>query len=77
MEYIYRVTSSTNNSFDEYEYHVPTIKTVKDLKKGKKIIFINPRTKQKKVFSIEFMKGNTQQVKLRNSHMTIVLKRIK
>ena len=75
MKYIYRLVSSTNDSLSEYEYHVPTIKTVKQLIKGEQITLFNPRTRQTKRFSIDYIKGNTNQLKLRNSNITIVLKR--
>ena len=76
-QYIFKVTNSPSNSLVGYEFVAPTIKTVKDLKEGNKITLRNPETKQVKRFLIEYIKKNrkTTILKLRNSHMTIFLKR--
>lgn len=76
-QYIFKVTNSPSNSLAGYEFVTSTIKSVKELKVGNKITLRNPETKQVKRFPIEYIKKNrnTTILKLRNSHITIVLKR--
>jgi ABC-type metal ion transport system substrate-binding protein len=76
-QYIFKVINSPSNSLAGYEFTVPTIKSVKDLKAGNKITLRNPKTKQSKRFLIEYIKKNRKVtiLKLRNSHITIVLER--
>lgn len=77
MQYIFKVTRSPENCLAEYELVAPTIKAVRDLKKGNKITLINRKTKSRKRIAIEYIKKNrkTTFLKMRNSHMTIVLQR--
>lgn len=77
MQYIFKVIRSPSNSLAGYQFSIPTIKAVKDLKVGNKVTLRNPQTKETKKFNIEYIKRNRKVtfLKMRNSHMTIVLQR--
>jgi hypothetical protein len=76
MKYVFKVVRSSTPDLMDYEYVVPTIKTIKDLKSGKKITLVNPETKKVKKFIIDYIKGRGENITLKSSHVSIVLKRI-
>jgi len=69
---VFQVIDSTLDSLNEYQYRC---KDFSDLKKRKIITLVNPKTKQAKRFRIDYIKGNSEYLTLKNSNITIALKR--
>jgi hypothetical protein len=70
----FQVVSSTSNSLNDYQLQT-NYEDDERLQIGKTITLINPTTKKIKKFKIDFIKGNSERLIIRNSNNTLVLKR--
>jgi len=65
------IINSTSDSIQNYQCS----SEIEDIKVGKTILLQNPKTKHIKKFKVEYKKGDSENLILKNSNITIHLKR--